>query len=363
MSGQWESPPQWESAPATPAERVGGKFNEAMGVTPAQHDAFVNAMQNGFGSGVPKLAYGLGGKVTDLTGSPVAGYMTNVATQAIPALLSSFRPASVPASSPIQNLPYIGPKKLMQSAIKPSISDLQSGAADRAVQTALEENIGPTRAGMEKLGRVVSKLENQVQNAISNSDAQVNVGQIAGGVSRPYGAFRNQVDPQSDLNAIRNVYENFLNSPQIAGKESIPVQLAHLLKQGTYKVLGGKAYGEVGTAATEAQKGIAAAARQAVSEAVPSAVDPLAREANLMNLKDVAINRVLQEANKNPAGLAALRIGDNPLSSLSFLADRSAALKGLLAQLLFRTTLPENVTPAAVAVSPALQQRGALSGP
>jgi hypothetical protein len=48
-------------------------------------------------------------------------------------------------------------------------------------------------------------------------------------------------------------------------------------------------------------------------------------------------------------GLAALRIGDNPLSSAGFLADRSGQLKGLLAQILYRGGQPGLLFPYATA--------------
>jgi hypothetical protein len=315
--------------------------------------AYEAAKAKGFGTGVPAFANEMGGKATDLAvgagvppeGAAGIGLAANVLTQAVPALASSFSlQGKVPASLMTKATGL--PRWLMQTAVKPSTDDLLSGAAKPAMIDMLDEGITPTMSGMTKAAKITQKLDDQVSQAIAQSNATVPVARM-GDMRELNAKMMRQVNPQEDMAAVKDVWDKFKSSPLVKGKAEIPVQLAHELKKGTYASLGGKSYGEVGSASVEAQKNIARNAREAVMQAVPEVEEPLARQAALMNIRDVAGTRALLEANKNPAGLAALRV-DHPLSSVSFLADRWAWLKAMLALGLHRGTYPQALTPMAV---------------
>lgn len=336
--------------------------------------------QHPWGSGLPKFANELGGKVTDMLAGHVppevaggAGYASNILTQAAPALLSGFR---LGGNAPV-SLAERPAKWLMQSAVKPTQADRASGAADSAMRTMLQEDISPTAGGMDKAARLARALNEKAEQAVASSPASVSINNVGQRLQKPAQNALTQVNPQADIDTVKNVWQGFKDSPLVeqqrllqsqygpsnmlpsnlpaplgataAEDVSIPVRLAHALKKGTYQSIGGKAYGEVGSVSTEAQKALARGLREEVAGAVPEAADALKHEASLMNVQDVARNRVLGEANKNPMGLAALRIGDNPLSAVSFLADRSAYVKGLLSRLLYRGTQPQTLAPAAIA--------------
>jgi hypothetical protein len=312
------------------------------------------AMSQGWGTGIPAFAKEMGGKATDLAAklglTPEAaggvGVTANVLTQAIPALASSFSLAGkVPVSMLTKSTGL--PRWLMQTAVKPSTDDLLSGAAKPALTTMLDEGITPTMGGMTKAAKITQKLDDQVSKAIAGSQAKIPVGAVASRLDDTLNTAGMQVNPKSDMAAVENAWTEFLVNPHIAGKKEIPVQLAHELKRGTYKALGGKSYGEMGSTSVEAQKALARGLREETMKAVPSIEEPLARQAALMNVRDVAGARALQEANKNPAGLAALRV-DHPLSGASFLADRWAWLKAMVALGLHRGTYPQALTPMGV---------------
>lgn len=335
-------------------------------ITPEQQAGIDKFKANPWGSGVPKFAYDRGGDATDLAtkiGLPPsiaagAGFATNFLTQAIPSMITSFK---VPGGGgPVLESPA---SWLMQTAVKPSPADLKSGAAARAFSTMLDEGVYPTVSGMDKASKITGALDDQVTNAIAKSPANVSVAAIGSRLRDPYQKALTQMNPQDDLAAIRGAWDQFKTSPLVAGKTEIPVQLAQELKKGTYQALGGKSYGEVGSAAVEAQKALARGAREEVAKAVPEVVAPLARQAALMNVRDVAGNRALLEASKNPMGLAALRIGDNPLSSAAFMADRWAALKAFLAMQMYGASKPQVLAPFGAAGGALLmnQPRGALS--
>jgi len=146
---------------------------------------------------------------------------------------------------------------------------------------------------------------------------------------------------------------------------TFPIQLAQALKQGTYKQLA-KKYGQLGSADVEAQKAIARGLKEQIAEKA-SAIAPLnLEESALYNVLDVAERRIVMEANKNPMGLAALRM-DDPRSWATFMADRSAPAKSLLARILNRaskkmastakSTRPQRAMETAAILTPAQTEK------
>lgn len=279
-------------------------------------------------------AYKAGGRVTDLATSAGAspevaagaGYVTNVAMQAAPALLAGKLTgmASRPAAE-------AGAKSLMRSALKPVLADARTGKAARAIDTLLNEGVNVTPGGLRVLRDKVDDLNRQIADQIRSSTATVDKQAVYGPVKEALDKFRMQVNPNSDINAIKGAWDEFVNHPMISG-DNIPVQLAQKLKQGTYKALGNKSYGELKGAEIEAQKAIARGLKDEVAKAVPG-VDKLnARESELLNALNVAERRVLVSLNKNPGGLAWL--SSNPKAAAAFMADKSELFKSLLARML-----------------------------
>jgi len=220
-------------------------------------------------------------------------------------------------------------KRLMQSALKPTPTQLKNGEADTAVQTLLDYGVNPTRGGVNKLRSLIDEKNTQIANEISGANAFVDKSDVVNALGDVRQKFSNQVSPHSDLSAIQGVEEGFLTHPDYPNA-LIPVQAAQKLKQGTYKVLNGK-YGQMGSAETEAQKGLARGLKDEIAAAVP-AVGPLnAEESRLLSTLDVTERRALMDANKNPMGLAAL--AHNPVSWAMFMADKSALFKSLASRM------------------------------
>lgn len=271
-----------------------------------------------------KIGYDLGGKVTDATGSPAAGYATDVATQAVPTMIGGLMKAGG------QGLRW-GAERLMQSAIKPSSADLISGKAARAVGTMLDNGVNVTPGGMNKLQQLGEAANAQASDAIAGSTAQVDKGAVASRLQSVYDKFTNQVNPQSDLNAIQDVDTNFLSHPSLSGQSTMPVQLAQDLKQGTYSALRGK-YGEVGSASTEAQKALARGLKEEIESAVPDVAAPNAAASDIWNAHNVVNRRALIAGNNDPLSFAPLAA--DPSGAVAFLLNRSPLSKSLLARAL-----------------------------
>jgi hypothetical protein len=219
-------------------------------------------------------------------------------------------------------------EKLMQSAIKPTIKQLQSGDAQTAIQALLDYGINPTKNGVEKLRALVDDLNSQISGKIAASSATVPKSDVLGALAGVRAKFGNQVSPTADLAAIQRVADDFAGHPAIV--PDIPVQVAQEMKQGTYRVLNGK-YGQLGSAETEAQKALARGLKEGVGKAVPDVIPLNAEEARLLKTLNVAERRALMELNKNPVGLGAL--ASDPAGLVAFLADRSAAFKSLAARM------------------------------
>ena len=232
------------------------------------------------------------------------------------------------------------PERLMQSAIKPTTADLRTGKAKQAVTTMLEEGVNPTMQrtifgrGLDTLKEKVGNLNNQISDIIQNSKGNVSKSSVLSYLDDLERKAMQQVNPASDLKAIQNVRDEFISHPLAQG-ETIPVQLAQKLKSGTYKAVGAKSYGELGSTSTEAQKQLARGLKEEVAMAEPSVAALNAQESSLLNALNVSERRALQELNNNPLSLSLL--ASDPRAAVAFMADKSGAFKALLARILYRT--------------------------
>jgi hypothetical protein len=257
-----------------------------------------------------------------------------------------------------------GSRRLMQSAIKPSAANLESGDAGRAVTTMLEEGVNPTQGrtifgkGLDTLQKKVTNLNTQISDIIKNSKGNVNKNTVVSYLDDMENKALMQVAPESDLSAIQSVREQFMAHPLAQG-ETIPIQLAQELKKGTYKALGGKAYGEISSASKEAQKGIARGLKEGIVESEPAVAGLNAEESKLLNALNVSERRALMEANKDIVGLGS--ITPDLGRTLAFMADRNSAFKALLARMLYSTgkaapSAPQGLLGVAPAIASNQQQ-------
>ena len=227
------------------------------------------------------------------------------------------------------------PEKLMQSALKPTQKQLESGKASTAVKTMLEEGINPTQVGVKKLENKITDINNQIVNKIGSSTGTVSKTDVLKYLDDIETKKLKQVNPSDDISAINKVRQEFMayNQPIIkTTSQTIPVQLAQELKQGTYSALK-KKYGQLGSTEVEAQKTLARGLKEKVGEAVPEVVGLNKKESELIDTLDVVERRALMELNKNPAGLALLT--ESPQQFAAFMADKSALFKSLLARSLY----------------------------
>lgn len=280
---------------------------------------------------VDKGAYSAGGKVTDVTGSPLLGYGTNVAVQAIPTILSGMatKYAAGKVTQPAGRM-------LMQSAVKPGKASILSGDAAKAVETMLKEGKNVSPGGMASLGKEVSALSQEVDDIIKaagNSGKHVNVVSVLKPWSEKLKEAAGQINSKADVDATRKVLEEFLTDSRVKGAMSIPIETAQGMKTATYKALGSKAYGEMGTADIDAQKAIVRGLKEGIERAAPEVVPRNQRMSELLNAIEVVEPRALTKGNANIGGLAAL--AENPVAGGAFMLDRSELFKSILGRFLY----------------------------
>lgn len=296
--------------------------------------------------------YEAGGKATDYLASKGAspevaamgGMVTNVGLQALP-MLAGGEGAKVAAP-----LMEKGARSLMASALKPSPQAWKAGDAATAIDTLLTEGINPTMGGVAKLKDKVGLLNDEITQIIANSPATVQKSDVGMRLVDTLNQAKKQVNPQTDLDAIKKAWMDFRNHPDLIGKQDIPIQLAQEMKQGTYRQLN-KKYGEAGTADTEAQKALARGLKEEIALAEPNVAKINAMESALIKTLDIAERRAVMDMNKNPGGLAWL--SSNPATWAAFIADKSAAFKSIAARMMYQG---KNQIPATAA-------RGAIAAP
>lgn len=280
------------------------------------------------GEKLEKVAYDAGGAVTDATGSPGAGFAANVAVQAAPTILTG-----VGTSAALAPKFEALAQRLMQSAVKPTKYDQRTGAAAKAIDTMLEEGINVSAGGMQKLRAEIDRLNEAIKVSLQNHPGTIEQRNVVKVLDDLAEKFKKQVNPQSDLAAIRKAADDFLNHPSTKTLSEMPIQMAQEMKQGTYRALGNKAYGELKGAEIEAQKALARGLKDEIAKAAPGIENLNAAESRLLNALKVVEPRVQMSANKNPVGLGILTAEPENLGRLAWwLADRSPLMTSLAAR-------------------------------
>jgi len=350
LKAQEQSPEQPAEQPITPGSQSldygdmikGGLFEVGKGFIKGGPLGGITAgMSEGiknFGALTERAGYRSGEAVTDALAPHVpaevagaAGYATNVGVQAIPTLVG----ASLGGQAG-KTIGQSAGKSVMQSALKPPKADILSGDADKAVKTMLEKGINVSRAGIfgkggdAKLQGLANDLNAEVKRLISTSSDTVTKSNAAKEIYKIIKVFRNQANPSSDIRAIVRSWDEFNK----VTPNSIPIQMAQDLKQGTYAALKNKAFsGELKNADIEAQKALARGLKQSIEQKVPS-VAPVNKElGEIINALRMVENRAGMAGNLNLAGLSGAAM--NPKVAALMMADRSSVLKSLLARSLY----------------------------
>ena len=283
-----------------------------------------------------------------------AGVGTNVATAELTnpedldsAIAFGLLPAGLETAKDVLKA---GGTKFMTSAVKPDIKDFNSGNAQRAIQTMLEEGINPTMQrtifgrGLDTAQKKIDDLNSQIKLMIANSTGNVSKMDILNALDSYAQQAGKQLASDADLDAIKTVRNQIVANKEIP-TNYIPVQTAQELKQGTYRAVGERAYGQETSAAKEAQKVGAKALKEGVARAVPEVAPLNKQESDLINMLNVVERKAYAALKNNPGGLAT--IAPDSLRAIATMADRSAPLKALIGRMLYSTGNIGNDVPLA----------------
>ena len=257
------------------------------------------------------------------------GHGVEEAVNQAPAFIGLKTPAA--AASMAKTGLESGARELMQSALKPTIKALETGKAAKAITTLLDEGINVTGGGAETLRGRIDKLNTDIATLVQNSPATVSASVVSARLQPLLDRFQKQVNPLSDVAAIQKAWNEFTNHPMIQNNQ-LSVPMAQELKQGTYRALGDKSYGELKGAEIEAQKALARGLKEEIANAVPAVRQLNAEESKMLNALSLVERRALISANKNPIGLGWLTV--NPKHFVAYMADRSELFKSLIARML-----------------------------
>lgn len=261
------------------------------------------------------VAYAAGGKVTDATRSPEAGFVANVATQAVPSVLTG----GLVKNALVDPMKDAG-RWLMTKAVKPVQKHRDSGKAEQAIETMLERGISQSKGAFEKVEGRVSGLNKEIDQILSASPGRVSTTAVANRLYDAVQKAERQALGTEEADAIRKYWQQFVaQHPQ-----NISVMMANELKKGTYKSLGDRPYlataGSPDLAAkAKTEKTLARGFKEEIASAEPRVVGPMKEQSDLINVLKVAGGR--GEANKNVFGLPLLAPTQSQL--LAMLADRS----------------------------------------
>ncbi|MDO8596551.1 MAG: hypothetical protein Q7R45_07990 [Sulfuricaulis sp.] len=287
-----------------------------------------------------KAAYNLGGAVSDQAskilppgGAAALGTAANVGMQALPMLAGSeFGAMAKPAFQGAG-------RSLMKSAIKPSVADLHGGRVPKAIETMLEGGYSPTNAGVGAMRAKAAGLSDDVANLIAPSNKLVDVApaaqSVAGVANKATAGTMGMQDAKQASDVARSMYAH----PAVDNAGTMSVQAAQAMKQANYKALGDASYGMGLKPAAErdAIKALTAQLKKGIERAEPG-VAPINKEiSELLNAVKVSQRRALIEGNKDviPLGASVATALANPAAALGLYANSSAAVKSLLARMLY----------------------------
>lgn len=289
------------------------------------------------GQSVSRMAYNLGGRVTDLGAaaglppqlSALAGTVANVGAES--AVGGVAGKAASPALLERSRL-------LMQSALKPERAARLSGRADQAIETMLQKGINPTRGGMNRAQAVVDALDDKVDDILKTSGATIDPNDVAiKTLKDSLSKVTWHPDPTGQMKIIDDSINTFLLHPQVEGKARITVETANNLKKGITKALKDIQYG-AGTSKLpieiQAEKIRASNLREATAAAEPKLAPTLKEQSELINAIKVMEPTVSREGNKNLIGLGALSPSKEALAV--WMLDRYPWFKSFLARALYR---------------------------
>lgn len=220
------------------------------------------------------------------------------------------------------------PEGAYESAMKPS-TVMPPAQRAKIVQTGLQEGIPVSKGGLEKISTLIDQVNAEISNKIAADptrpiSTQPAIQNLQGTKQR----FATQVNPRADLQAINEAGKEF---GQTFGSQ-MPAEQAQAVKQGTYRALGDKAYGELKGASIEAQKALARGLKEELANQFPELNDLNARDSRLIDLQTALERSVGRISNHQIMGIGTPIVGSaaKAVTGSNKLAGVAAVMKAVL---------------------------------
>lgn len=283
-----------------------------------------------------------GEAVSGAVGGGGIGLAANAATQAVGAgAISKLEGASNTGAGINAALGAAGPvagkvldgvagsgaaQRLYQSALKPS-TRIPAEKVASMVQTGLQEGIPIDKEGLAKLGSLIDDVNGKIQDTIDAApNRPINKFAVTSRLADTAQRFANQVNPNADLQAVSDAGQEFhANNPT-----QINASDAQAMKQGTYQQLGGK-YGQLSSAAIEAQKALARGLKEELASQFPELDQLNAKDSQYYNLQGVLEKAVQRISNHQLIGIGTPLAGTAAKAMTG--SNTAAVATGLMKQI------------------------------
>lgn len=231
-AGEWEDlTPKpaaggWEdltpAAQGAPVARMGQKpITSASGIARGMIGEFVNSiMRPGYpGQQISRVLETVG----NYAGENVNDYAAKVYPPQIAAGLGAFTNAAIQVAPGLYGGGNVAASaapegkalatRLMQSAVKPTIDDLRTGKAQKAIATMLENGYSPTPAGIDVIKGKIADLGEKVSAITSGSTKTIQQGDIARSLSAVRAEIEKGTMTTDGLASVNKVMDEFINHP------------------------------------------------------------------------------------------------------------------------------------------------------
>ena len=337
--------------PVTARPRV---FNEDLSAPARMTNVAAGTRQSPVDSPMQRFIYEAGGRATDRLANAGAtpemaagvGYLTNLAGQ----VGSTFLGGNIGAKA--EPLFQAAGRNLMQRALKPDKIARDSGKADTAIQTMLDEGINATKGGAEILQGKVDDLVVEVDRIIDRyPNARVDKQAVYDALSQAMAKTMKQGTPQTDMATIGKAMMDFAQHPLLQSSSTIPAKLAQELKQGVWRKLKDSSFGPnvMPAAERDAQKAIGSGLRQGIEDVIPEVGPANAKTQEFLNALKLVEARAGADGNKNLMGFGTL--SPSMTNFVAWMLDRYPAGKSMLARYMYSHADPEMAGRAAGAAT------------
>lgn len=241
-------------------------------------------------------------------------------------------------------------RKMYRSALKPSTT-IPAPKVAGMIDTGLTNKIPVSETGAERIGALVDELNAHIKATIDADPTRpINKFKVASRLSDTAKKFQTQVNPAADMQAISESGNEFLQSQP----GNIAAADAQALKQGTYRQLKGKSYGELKSATIEAQKSLARGLKEELNTAFPELKNLNAQESRLFDLEPV-----LQKALQRMGNHQLVGVGTPAVAGAGALLTKTA--KGGIISGILKAVVDDPVVKSRLAIALNKAGRGKLS--